>query len=212
MANRKRSLFQRTEAAADAKQNAHMQGGGNGIIGLQQAGARRQARSNSEALGMGFREFILPMIIQGVMDWKNEYNQRGKDKDKADELYEILKRGGRLSPEEQSFFDQMQKNRPERYPSLSQDAQQPAPQPVPQAEGINAEAVRSGLLGSAFGEAPQNATVDNPFALTGANLTQNANQSFQNALGGQNSALANLLNPQSDNDEFLRNLAGRYWR
>lgn len=221
MANRKRSLSQRTEDAANAKQNAHMQGR-NGTVGLRQAGARRQARNTSEALGMGFREFILPMIIQGANELKANYDQRGENKTQADILTERLRRGEELSAGDQVFLEGMidkYKDNPAyagrwgMSTGAPQDAaQQPAPQPAPQAEGINAEAVRSGLLGYAFGESPQNATVDSPFALTGANLAQNANQSLQDALGGQNPALANLLNPQSDNDEFLRNLAGRYWR
>lgn len=215
MTGKRKSLFQRTEDAANAAQNAQ-RGGGNGIIGLQQAGARRQARSNSEALGMGFREFILPMIIQGAMDWKANYNARGDFKATGAELLDRLIAGDQLSAQEQSILDNYQKRYSKEYADAMAAAQTRAQQPAPQSEQPAAPAnnpissalkdyVKQNIMPNVDGadffrhaSYPDAAYNDSPVTagafqdaqpaaqeLTGANLAQEAEDRLRNALGGE---------------------------
>lgn len=218
MANRKRSLFQRTEDSANAKQNAHMQGGGNGIIGLQQAGARRQARSNSEALGMGFREFILPMIIQGAMDWKANYNARGDFKATGAELLDRLIAGDQLSAQEQAILDNYKKRYGKEYAdalaaaqaralaAAQARAQQPAPQGTQPTAPNQPSQIAQELANAAnlpnpdwagqFAERPTDAAVGAPFSGVDydAKWAQDSQQILNDLQGGaQDDYLSKLL-------------------
>lgn len=214
MANRKRSLFQRTEDAANAKQNAHMQGGGNdgGILALRSllGGARRQARSNSEALGMGFREFILPMIIQGAMDWKANYNARGDFKATGAELLDRLIAGDQLSAQEQGILDNYQKRYGKEYADAMAAAQARAQQPAPQGTQPTApnqpSQIAQGLANAAnlpnpdwagqFAERPTDAAVGAPFSGVDydAKWAQDSQQILNDLQGGaQDDYLSKLL-------------------
>lgn len=130
------------EAEADKRQAAHGQGGGgNGILALRQllGGNKRQARNTSEALGMGFREFILPMLFQAAQDWKANYDARGDFKTNGADVLDRFLKNEQLSQSEQELLDNYQKRYPKEYAEqlaaarerLAQQ-QQPTPQPTPQ--------------------------------------------------------------------------------
>ena len=158
------------------------------------------ARSNKEGIGRVLGTFLLPMIAQGAQTWKEKYDQRGKNKTAADVLYERLKNGETLSPEDQAFFAQMQKSYPDRYAPLPQaGGQQPAPQqPTPQ--GAQAPAPANNVDTSEIRryiqqQLPQ---FENPApgnALTGAALAQEAEDRLREVLGGEPKGwLLNALN------------------
>ena len=209
MAGKRKSLFQRTEDAANAAQNAQ-RGGGNGIIGLQQAGARRQARSNSEALGMGFREFILPMIIQGAMDWKANYNARGDFKATGAELLDRLIAGDQLSAQEQAILDNYQKRYGKEYAdamaAARARAQQTAPQGTQPAAPNQPSQIAQELANAAnlpnpdwagqFAERPTDTAVGAPFSGVDydAKWAQDSQQILNGLQGGaQDDYLSKLL-------------------
>lgn len=154
------------------------------------------ARSNKEGIGRVLGTFLLPMIAQGAQTWKENYDQRGKNKADADVLYERLKNGETLSPEDQAFFAQMQKNYPDRYAPLPQaGGQQPAPQqPTPQgaqapapANNVDTSEIRRYIQQQLpqFENPADKQTINPGNTLTGAALAQEAEDRLREVLGGE---------------------------
>ena len=224
MAQRK-SLFRRTEDAASAAQEKAAQGGGNDILALRQAGNRRQARSDSEALGMAFREFILPMILQGAQELKANYDARGDFKATGATLLDRLIGGDQLSQQEQAILDNYQKRYSKEYADAYAAAQKRAQQPAPQGEQPAAPAnnptvsalrdYANTFNGADFWQHPNYtsailANSDNPadvlqrdvppLNLTGETLAQEANDNLMQALN----------QPQNGDSDLFKWISGRW--
>lgn len=183
------------EAEADKRQAAHGQGGGNEILALRQllGGGKRQARNTNEALGMGFREFILPMLFQGANEWKANYDARGAFKTQGADVLDRFLKNEQLSQSEQFLLDNYRTRYPKEYAEHLEAArarlaggQQPTPQPVApnQPSAMAQEIAQAANLPNPDWQVKPPTDEANGGAFSGVNYDQKWAQDSQQILNG----------------------------
>lgn len=187
-------------------------------------GNRTPARSNKEGIGRFLAPLLVGLATQGIQSWKDNYDQRGVNKQRADVLNERISRGETLSAEDQAFYDQMKKNYPDRYNATAgtfngQNGAQPPATPAPQ-DGAQPAAPQIGretawaaaqtMQPPAQAQAPELAGASQQY--TGQQLSDVATQNLQDALQnmGRDQALEELLNQSKTKDDFLKDISRRF--
>lgn len=194
-------------------------------------GNRTPARSNKEGIGRFLAPLLVGLAAQGIQSWKDNYDQRGVNKQRADVLNERISRGETLSAEEQAFYDKMKKNYPDRYTATAsafngQNGAQPSATPAPQggaqpaANGINDKAIPLAYYEELQSQLPNTQlATDTPFKLTEQPPTPQALGDYADRLRdatmsnlGRNSELDRLLQAGGKTrDDIMKDIAGLYW-
>ena len=189
-------------------------------------GNRAPARSNKEGIGRFLAPLLVGMAAQGIQSWKDNYDQRGRNKGIGDAIMEKYRRGEQLTDAEKAHLADLQTRYKdnEKYqgrwdigaqPTPQNGAQPPAtPAPqggaqpaVPQISRETAWAAAQTMQPPAQAQAPELAGAFQQY--TGQQLSDVANQNIQDALQnmGRDKALEELLNQSKTKDDFLKDIS-----